>query len=84
MENRGWPLKVVTAIWRGLDRLRRILHLIVLLLIFLPLLIVAIGGRLPVPSTAALVIAPKGALVDQLSGDPQRYPRLIRQGLRAS
>ena len=70
MENRGWPLKVVAAIWRGLDRLRRILHLIVLLLIFLPLLILAIGGRVPVPDTAALVIAPQGALVDQLSGDP--------------
>ena len=70
MDNRGWPLKVVTGIWRGLDRLRRVLHLIVLLLIFLPLLIVALGGRVPVPDTAALVIAPQGALVDQLSGDP--------------
>jgi protease-4 len=70
MDNRGLPLRIVTGIWRGLDRLRRVLHLIVLLVIFLPLLIVAIGGRLPVPSPAALVIAPQGALVDQLSGDP--------------
>jgi protease-4 len=70
MDNRGLPLRVLTGIWRGLDRVRRVLHLIVLLMIFLPFLIVAVGGRVPVPDTAALVIAPQGALVDQLSGDP--------------
>jgi protease IV len=70
MDKPGLPLRILSGVWRGLDRLRRILHLIVLLIIFLPLLIVAIGGRIPVPGTAALVIAPQGALVDQLSGDP--------------
>jgi protease-4 len=70
MDNRALPLKVLSGIWRALDRLRRILHLIVLLVIFLPLLVVVLGGRVPVPGTAALVIAPQGALVDQLSGDP--------------
>lgn len=71
MDNRGLPLRILAGIWRGLDRLRRVLHLIVLLVIFLPLLILAIGGgRVPIPGSAALVIAPQGALVDQLSGDP--------------
>jgi protease-4 len=70
MDKPGLPLRILSGIWRGLDRLRRILHLIVLLMIFLPLLIVAVGGRVPVPGAAALVIAPQGALVDQLSGDP--------------
>jgi protease-4 len=50
--------------------LRRLLHLIVLLAIFLPLLIVGVGVGVPVPESAALVIAPQGALVEQLSGDP--------------
>ena len=70
MDNRALPLRILSGIWRGLDRLRRILHLIVLLVIFLPLLIVALSGRVPLPGSAALVIAPRGALVDQLSGDP--------------
>ncbi len=69
MDNRGLPLRIVAGIWRGLDRFRRVLHLILLLGIFLLLVAGAFGGRVPVPSTAALVIAPQGALVDQLSGD---------------
>jgi len=44
--------------------------LIVLLGLFLLLLISAVGERAFVPGRAALVIAPEGVLVDQLSGDP--------------
>jgi len=69
-ENRGFPLRIVSAVWRGLDRLRRLLHLMLLLGVFLLVLVSAIGERVSVPSTAALVIAPQGTLVDQLSGDP--------------
>jgi len=68
--SRGLPLRVVGAIWRGLDRLRRLLHLIVLLGIFLLVLVSTLGERVFVPSAAALVIAPEGTLVDQLAGDP--------------
>jgi protease IV len=66
----GLPLRIVHAIWRGLDRLRRLLHLILLLGIFLLVLASTLGERVFVPTGAALVIAPRGALVDQLSGDP--------------
>jgi protease IV len=69
-QNRGLPLRLVGAIWRGLDRLRRLLHLILLLGIFLLVLASTLGERAFVPRAAALVIAPQGALVDQLSGDP--------------
>jgi protease-4 len=69
MDKPGWPLRTVSAIWRGLDRLRRLLHLILLLGIFLLLLAALFSGAVPVPRSAALVIAPQGALVDQLSGD---------------
>ncbi len=68
-DNRSWPLRIVGGIWRGLDRLRRLLHLIFLLGLFLLLLVAAVGERVLIPSSAALVIAPRGVLVDQLSGD---------------
>ena len=53
-DNRSWPLRIVAGIWRGLDRLRRLLHLIVLLAIFLLLLVVSIGERVYIPGAAAL------------------------------
>jgi protease-4 len=62
-------MRVVAGTWRGLDRLRRLLHLVLLLGIFLLLLVGAIGERVLIPRAAALVIAPQGMLVDQLSGD---------------
>ncbi len=68
-EKRSWPLQIVAGIWRGLDRLRRVLHLIVLLTLFMLIVVSAFGGRVFIPRTAALVIAPRGVLVDQLSGD---------------
>jgi protease-4 len=68
-DNRALPLRIVTAVWHGLDRLRRLLHLILLLGLFLLLIAGAVGERVLIPQTAALVIAPRGVLVDQLSGD---------------
>jgi protease-4 len=62
-------LRIISSIWRGLDRLRRLLHLIFLLGIFLLLLAAAVGERVLIPQSAALLIAPRGVLVDQLSGD---------------
>jgi len=68
-DKQAWPLRLVAGIWRGLDRLRRVLHLVLLLGIFLLLIIAAVGERVLIPATAALVVAPRGVLVDQLSGD---------------
>jgi len=62
--------KFFRAAWLALDGLRKALHLIVLL-VFFALLIVVVSPSSPiVPDKAALVIAPQGALVEQLSGDP--------------
>lgn len=56
--------------WRLLDGIRKALHLIVLLVVF-GILVAVLSPRIPiVPQSAALVIAPQGALVEQLSGDP--------------
>lgn len=58
------------GLWRGLDGLRRFLHLLLLLAIF-GFLIGVVRESLPpgVPQRAALVVAPQGQLVEQLAGD---------------
>src|SRR5258707_1748153 len=59
-------------VWRILDGIRRALHLALLLVIF-GFALAALHTSIPtVPRTAALVIAPEGALVEQLSSDPLR------------
>jgi protease IV len=59
-------------VWRMLEGLRKILHLILLLVIF-GFLLAALHTSIPkVPRSAALVIAPEGELVEQLSSDPLR------------
>jgi protease IV len=58
------------GIWRGLDGLRKVLHLILLIVIFGAILW-AVSSSMPgVPDRAALVVRPEGSLVEQLSGDP--------------
>ena len=59
-------------VWRILDGVRRFLHLILLLILF-GFILAALHTSIPaVPRSAALVIAPEGTLVEQLSSDPVR------------
>ncbi|MGW8369537.1 MAG: signal peptide peptidase SppA, partial [Gammaproteobacteria bacterium] len=81
MSSQNLFIRVLGMIWRGLDRLRRILHLIVLLIVFLFVIALATPQRPVVPSAAALVLAPQGVLVDQLSGDPLERALAAAQGL---
>ena len=61
---------IFSGLWRGLDFLRRFLHLVVLLVIA-GFVFGALHGSVPhIPEQAALVVAPTGTLVEQLSGDP--------------
>lgn len=58
------------GVWRGLDGLRRFLHLLLLLAIF-GFVIGALRSSIPrLPSKAALVIHPQGRIVEQLASDP--------------
>src|ERR1700691_2048323 len=60
---------ILLGIWRGLDGLRKVLHLIVLIVIF-GALIWGVSSSAPgVSSRTALVVRPEGQLVEQLSGD---------------
>jgi protease IV len=59
-------------IWRILEGIRKVLHLAVLLLIF-GFVLAALHTSIPaIPRSAALVIAPQGQLVEQISGDAVR------------
>jgi len=59
-------------VWRILEGVRKVLHLVLLLVIF-GFILAALHTSIPiVPHTAALVIAPEGELVEQLSSDPVR------------
>ena len=62
--------RLLHFIWRALDGLRKVLHLLVLLVIF-GVLLAALTPSVPVvPSKAVLIIDPQGPLVEQLSGGP--------------
>jgi protease-4 len=60
----------LSGLWRGLDGLRKVLHLIVLLVIFGVLVGVMRGSVPRIPAKAALLLAPEGTLVEQLTGEP--------------
>lgn len=63
-------IRVLKGLWRALDRVRKTLHFVFLLIVLLLVVAALVPYRPTVPRSAALVIAPQGALVDQLSGDP--------------
>src|ERR1700675_243792 len=59
-------------VWRILEQIRKVLHLVLLLVIF-GFVLAALHTSIPiVPRTAALVIAPEGEIVEQLASDPVR------------
>src|SRR6187399_1627322 len=62
--------RIFVGIWRGLDGLRKFLHLVVLLTIF-GFVVGALRTSIPhIADKSALVIEPKGEIVEQLSGSP--------------
>ncbi|WP_405233527.1 signal peptide peptidase SppA [Lentisalinibacter salinarum] len=63
-------MRVLRALWRGLDGIRKILHLLVLLFLF-ALVVAALSPPVAeLPRKAALVIAPEGYLVEEFEGNP--------------
>ena len=59
-------------VWRILEGIRRVLHLILLLVIF-GFILAALHTSIPiVPHSAALVIHPEGEIVEQMASDPVR------------
>ena len=70
MSSKNIFVRIVSAIWRGADGVRKVLHLLLLVILFI-VFVGAMQGSVPaVPRHAALLIQPVGVLVDQLDGDP--------------
>jgi protease-4 len=63
-------VRMASALWRGLNALRKILHLLLLLVIFAVLMAGVVGPPVQVPARAALVVDLKGDLVEELEGNP--------------
>ena len=64
-------MRFLGALWRALNGLRKVLHLLLLVFLFLVFLgVVSRESPELVPQRAALVIAPVGALVEEFAGDP--------------
>ncbi len=61
---------LLRTVWRAIDSVRKVLHLL-LLLLFFSLIMSAVPGNMPgVPDGSALVIRPFGFLVEEVAGDP--------------
>jgi protease-4 len=82
MKKRFWLVRILSAIWGGVDGFRKILHLLLLLIIF-AVFFGAMQGTAPLlPDSAALLIQPAGVIVEELEGDP--YDRAIEELLGES
>lgn len=77
MSKRRMLSRFFAAIWTGVDGVRKVLHLLLLLFIF-AIVVGALSATAPkLPQQAALVIRPVGDLVEQLEGDP--YERAVAE-----
>jgi protease-4 len=63
--------RILGGIWRTLDRIRKFIHMVLLFGVALIVLSAAAPKQsAELPEKGALLLAPQGALVEQLSGDP--------------
>ena len=63
-------IRILSFLWTGVNGLRKLLHLVLLLMIF-SVVISVMGSDVPtVPKKTALVVAPSGARTEQLAGTP--------------
>jgi len=70
VNNRGLLARLFSAIWGGVDGVRKVLHLVLLLFVFLLFFGAMQDTPLTLPDRAVLVIQPYGFLVEQIEGDP--------------
>src|SRR3989337_4562573 len=70
MSKRSALARFFGGIWTGVNGVRKLLHLLLLLFIFSIVIGVLSASTPKLPDQAALVIRPYGDLVEQLEGDP--------------
>jgi len=77
MNIRKSVVRLFSALWTGIDAVRKVLHLLVLLIIF-SVFVGALSSSGPmIQAKSALVIRPVGTIVEQLEGDP--YERALAE-----
>ncbi|HQR47247.1 MAG TPA: signal peptide peptidase SppA, partial [Thermoanaerobaculia bacterium] len=64
---RSLPARVLSSLWRAVDETRRFAVNVLFLALLIGLVWAGIAGRPKVPKGAALVVKPRGTLVEQLS-----------------
>lgn len=84
MSERSRIVRIFGGLFRGLDRLRRVLHFLLVTGLFLLLLAVLSQQPLIIPDSAALVLNPQGTIVEQLTGDPVERAIARAQGNEVS
>ncbi|HSM31430.1 MAG TPA: signal peptide peptidase SppA [Woeseiaceae bacterium] len=70
MKKKSIFVRVLSGIWSGIDGFRKVLHLILLLLVFAIFVGAMSGTTRLLPDRAALLIKPMGVIVEELEGDP--------------
>ncbi len=68
------------SLWHGVDIFRKVLHLIVLLVVFAGIMLAVKGASPILPPVAALEIQPNGYLVEEFEGDPFEQARVELAG----
>jgi len=77
MSSSNFLVRLISSIWSGVDGVRKILHLLLLVMLFL-VFFGAMSGTSPIlPKKAALFVQPAGPLVEQLDGNP--YDRALAE-----
>lgn len=77
MSKPNFFMRLLSGIWRAANGVRKVLHLILLLFVFL-VFIGAVSGTAPtLPKKAALEIQPVGSLVEEYEGDP--FDRAVQE-----
>lgn len=62
-------LRILSAAWKGLDSVRKVVHLFLMLFVLMAFLGALSTGGPVIPKSAILSISPSGALVEELAGD---------------
>lgn len=70
-------LRLLSAIWTGIDGIRKLMHMVLLLFLFMLFFGLSADQQRIFPAGSALHVQPYGSLVEQLEGDP--YDRAMAE-----
>lgn len=77
MSSRNFLVRLISSLWHGVNGVRKVLHLLLLVMLF-AVFFGAMSGTPPlIPRQAALFLQPVGPLVDQLDGNS--YDRALAE-----